>query len=142
MRFLPCAELIPVLPPTELSTWARSVVGSCTKPTPRRRIAAAKPARSPITPPPKATTRSSRPTFSAISHSTARSRLAQPFVASPGGSSSTAASIPASASPARSAGRCSAATRASVRTATRGRRSKGAISAPARARRPAPMRMS
>ena len=70
-RFLPWGELIPVLPPTELSTWASSVVGICTKPTPRRRIAAAKPARSPITPPPKATTRSSRATFSAISHSTA-----------------------------------------------------------------------
>ena len=88
-RFLPWRELIPVLPPTELSTWASSVVGICTKPTPRRSTAAAKPARSPTTPPPKATTRSSRPTFSAISHSTACSSPAQPLVASPGSSSST-----------------------------------------------------
>ena len=34
IRFLPWAELMPVLPPTELSTWASSVVGTCTKPTP------------------------------------------------------------------------------------------------------------
>ena len=39
----PARALIPVLPPTELSTWASSVVGICTKSMPRRRIAAAKP---------------------------------------------------------------------------------------------------
>ena len=33
---------MPVLPPTEESTWASSVVGTCTKRTPRRTIAAAK----------------------------------------------------------------------------------------------------
>ena len=46
---------MPVLPPTEESTWASSVVGTCTKSTPRSSIAAAKPARSPTTPPPSAT---------------------------------------------------------------------------------------
>ena len=35
-RFLPAARLIPVLPPTELSTCASSVVGTCTNATPRR----------------------------------------------------------------------------------------------------------
>ena len=141
-RFLPSGELIPVLPPTELSTWASSVVGICTKPTPRRRMAAAKPARSPITPPPKAITRSSRATFSAISHSTACSSAPQPLVFSPGGSASVTAATPAASSPASSAARCCAATRASVRIATRGRAKSGAIAAPARATSPAPMRTS
>ena len=46
---------MPVLPPTDESTCASSVVGTCTKSTPRRTADAAKPARSPITPPPSAT---------------------------------------------------------------------------------------
>ena len=43
IRFLPCGELIPVLPPTALSTWARSVVGIWMKSMPRSVTAAAKP---------------------------------------------------------------------------------------------------
>ena len=43
------------VPPTELSTCASSVVGTCTNGTPRRYVAATKPARSPTTPPPSAT---------------------------------------------------------------------------------------
>ncbi len=58
MRFLPWGELMPVLPPTDESTWASREVGACTKRTPRRSVAAANPARSPTTPPPSATTRS------------------------------------------------------------------------------------
>ena len=47
---------MPVLPPTELSTWASSVVGICTKSMPRAAgWPAAKPVRSPTTPPPSAT---------------------------------------------------------------------------------------
>ena len=46
---------MPVLPPTEESTWASSVVGTWMKSTPRSSTAAAKPARSPTTPPPSAT---------------------------------------------------------------------------------------
>ena len=65
-------ELMPVLPPTEESTCASSVVGTCTKSRPRRTIAAAKPARSPITPPPSATTRSPRSMRAAISASQTR----------------------------------------------------------------------
>src|SRR6201996_9532759 len=41
-RFLPCAILMPVLPPTELSTWDSSVVGIWMKGTPRSRIEAGK----------------------------------------------------------------------------------------------------
>ncbi len=53
-RFLPAAMSIAVLPPIAASICARSVVGSCTKATPRRKVAATKPARSPTLPPPKA----------------------------------------------------------------------------------------
>ena len=56
-RFLPCGVLIPVLPPTELSTWASRVVGIWTKSMPRSRTLAAKPVRSPMTPPPSAISR-------------------------------------------------------------------------------------
>ena len=69
-------ELMPVLPPTEESTCAKSEVGTCTKSTPRRRIAAAKPARSPTTPPPSAITRSLRSIFAAIRASPTFSRPA------------------------------------------------------------------
>ena len=122
----PGRELIPVLPPTELSTWASSVVGTCTKPTPRRSTAAAKPARSPITPPPKATHQVVAADLLGDQPLDRRARApAQPLVASPGGSAST----PPRSRPRRarraSAGRCSAATRASVSTATRGRRRSG-----------------
>src|SRR5256885_342645 len=54
-RFLPAATLIPVLPPTELSTCASRLVGTCTKLQPRLTMADAKPATSPTTPPPRAT---------------------------------------------------------------------------------------
>ena len=59
-RFLPAFRSMAVLPPTEESTWASSVVGIWTKGTPRRMVAAAKPARSPTTPPPRAATPSVR----------------------------------------------------------------------------------
>ena len=45
-------------PPTEESTWASREVGICTNFTPRKKLAAANPARSPITPPPRAMIRS------------------------------------------------------------------------------------
>jgi len=73
---LPCGELMPVLPPTDESTCASSEVGTCTKSTPRRRIAAAKPARSPTTPPPSAMTRSLRSILAAIRASLTFSRPA------------------------------------------------------------------
>ena len=56
IRFLPSGWLTPTLPPIALSTCASSVVGTCTSVTPRRYVAAAKPAASPMTPPPTAMT--------------------------------------------------------------------------------------
>ena len=69
---------MPVLPPTEESTCASSVVGICTKRMPRRTMLAAKPARSPITPPPSAITQSPRssPISSRRSHSRGQRREA------------------------------------------------------------------
>ncbi len=54
MRFLPFGWFTAVFPPTELSTCASRVVGTCMKGTPLRYVAATKPAMSPITPPPRA----------------------------------------------------------------------------------------
>ena len=45
-RFLPSGRSIAVLPPIAASTWPTSVVGTATQSTPRRYVAAAKPARS------------------------------------------------------------------------------------------------
>src|SRR5690606_32782760 len=97
-RFLPAAALIAVLPPTLESTCASNVVGSCTKPQPRLRIAAAKPVRSPITPPPSASTGSPRSTSSASCQSTTRSRPAHDSAPSPGSSTSQRGSKPAALS--------------------------------------------
>ena len=60
-RFLPSGRSQPVLPPVEASTIASSVVGTLIQPMPRIHVAAAKPVRSPVTPPPRATTVSFRP---------------------------------------------------------------------------------
>ncbi len=51
------------------STWASSVVGTWTTGMPRRNVAATKPAMSPITPPPTATTKSPRSVPTSISQS-------------------------------------------------------------------------
>ena len=71
--FLPPGRLMPTLPPTELSTCASSVVGTCTNRSPRANVAATNPARSPTTPPPSATTTDLRsaPSSSICSHSSA-----------------------------------------------------------------------
>src|SRR3546814_8661189 len=73
-RFLPCGRSTAVLPPTEESTIASSVVGGCTQSMPRIQHAAAKPARSPTTPPPSAYTQASRVAPSAASASMASPR--------------------------------------------------------------------
>ncbi len=104
-RFLPAAALIAVLPPTELSTCASSVVGTWTKRQPRRRIAAANPVRSPTTPPPSAMTASPRSTPRVSSVSTTVSSVRQFFCPSPGVTISGCAVSPAAASDAVSAGR-------------------------------------
>ena len=59
-RFLPAAVLIPVFPPTAASTMASRVVGTCTIGTPRSQVAATKPAKSVVLPPPTATIASER----------------------------------------------------------------------------------
>ena len=59
-RFLPSAVLMPVLPPTAASTMASRVVGTCTTRTPRSQVAATKPARSVVAPPPTLTMASER----------------------------------------------------------------------------------
>ena len=53
-KFFPCLTFIAVLPPTEESTCARSVVGIWIKSIPLNIIELMNPARSPITPPPSA----------------------------------------------------------------------------------------
>src|ERR1700758_1111998 len=90
-----------VLPPTEESTCASSVVGTCTQSSPRRTAAAQKPARSPTTPPPSAITTSPRSTFAAISASHTRSNMAMLFEPSPGGTLTWVAPEPAAAGAAR-----------------------------------------
>ena len=65
---------MPVLPPTEESTCASSEVGICTKCMPRRTMPAAKPARSPMTPPPSAMTTSPRSSRAASTPSTTSCR--------------------------------------------------------------------
>ena len=59
-RFLPTGRSTPVLPPTLASTWESSVVGTWRKGMPRRKVAAAKPPMSPVTPPPRVTMKSVR----------------------------------------------------------------------------------
>ena len=59
-RFLPSGRLTPVLPPMAASTIASSDVATCTTATPRCHTAAANPATSVTSPPPTATTTSSR----------------------------------------------------------------------------------
>jgi hypothetical protein len=60
-RFLAFAWLSPTFPPMELSTMDSRVVGTTAQSTPRMKVAAANPARSPTTPPPTATTSPSLP---------------------------------------------------------------------------------
>ncbi|MPN15887.1 hypothetical protein SDC9_163223 [bioreactor metagenome] len=53
-RFFPSGRFAPVFPPMALSAWARRVVGHWMSRMPRIQVAAAKPAASPVTPPPRA----------------------------------------------------------------------------------------
>lgn len=85
-RFLPAGMSTAVLPPTDESTIANRVVGSCTQSTPRIQQAAAKPARSPTTPPPRANTQASRVAPSAARASMARPNSASVLEASPAAS--------------------------------------------------------
>ena len=74
-----------VFPPTDESTMARSVVGIWIKPSPRRYVDAAKPVRSPTTPPPSATSASVRVSCCVASASRSRRYVAALLELSPCG---------------------------------------------------------
>jgi len=95
-KILAVTRIEPVLPPTELSTWARRVVGIWMKPVPRLVMAAANPVRSPITPPPSAITVSERSTLRSSRASTRPSSALKLFVVSPGGRMMASGAIPLS----------------------------------------------
>ena len=88
-RFLPAAVSTPVLPPIEASIIASSDVGHCTTGTPRMKVAATNPARSPTTPPPSATTVVSRPQPASSSPSVTRAQVSRVLCASPDGMTCT-----------------------------------------------------
>ena len=79
-RFFPSSVLMPVLPPIAASTIPTSVVGTATHRTPRRCVAATKPATSVVEPPPKPTIQPSRPIPSSLHR---RSTTASVFASSP-----------------------------------------------------------
>ncbi|MNT41215.1 hypothetical protein D3C72_1775690 [compost metagenome] len=103
-----------VLPPTEESTWASRVVGTCTKSTPRMNRAAASPARSPTTPPPSATTMLLRSSPSASSRSSTASSCSKDLDASPAGTVTIPVFSPAPSSAARTVSPWMAATVSSL----------------------------
>jgi len=78
---------MPVLPPTAASTMPSTVVGTETYRTPRSQVAATKPARSVVAPPPTPTTASERVNPAPASRSQQRSSTDAVFAASPSGSS-------------------------------------------------------
>ena len=81
---------MPVLPPTDESTCASSVVGTWMNGTPRMKHAAAKPAMSPTTPPPSDTTVVRRSAFIPSRASKMAFTESQVLCDSPSGSSTTA----------------------------------------------------
>ena len=142
-RFLPWSRSMATLPPTEESTWERRVVGICTKSTPRRMVAAAKPARSPTTPPPRATTASVRVRPKSIMHSHSRASSPAHLEASPAGISQMAVSSPAASSGGISRFRYKGPTVESVTTNSLSARGSAFRQySPARPSRPRSMRMS
>jgi hypothetical protein len=115
-RFLPDAVLMPVLPPTAASTMPSTVVGIVTKRTPRSQLAATKPARSVVEPPPSPTTTSERVNPASPSASQHRVRTSADLAASPSGTSTRCTSRSASTvrrpvACSRSVGGCTIATR-------------------------------
>ena len=68
-RFLPIGRLTAVFPPIEASTIAASDVGTWTTGTPRSQVAATKPTRSVVTPPPMPTKQSVRSARCSANHS-------------------------------------------------------------------------
>ena len=75
---------------------ASSEVGTCTKRTPRKRLAATKPARSPTTPPPSATTKPRRSTLASMAALYIRATCPRRLEGSPAGMRASATWNPAS----------------------------------------------
>ena len=98
-RFLPSGRSTPVLPPMDESTCATSVVGTWIQGTPRRYVAARKPAGSPSAPPPIATSGSRRSTRSRASSRAASPITASSLAASPAGSMTCSTGQPSARSP-------------------------------------------
>ena len=121
-RFFPAARFTPVLPPTEESTIANSVVGTCTTGMPRMYDAATKPARSPTTPPPKATIAQSRVRPMPASASQISPATTSDFESSPAGTVMSLTRKPAERSDSFAFARYSGATLVSVITTKRGAR--------------------
>ena len=141
-RFFPCSRSTATLPPTEESTWASRVVGICTKSTPRRMVAAANPARSPTTPPPRAATASVRVSPASIMASHSSARRAGHLEPSPAGTVWAVTRNPAPSRLARTRSRYRGATWLSVTTKIReapGRTARS--SSPARVSSPHPICM-
>ncbi len=105
----PAAVLIPVLPPIAASTIPTRVVGTATHRTPRRCVAAVKPATSVVEPPPKPTIQPSRPSSSSFQ---SRSTTAGVFACSPAGTRCVVSFAESTA-----VSSCSEATRSSAITA-------------------------
>ena len=83
---------MPVLPPTAASTMPSSVVGTWTTRTPRSQVAATKPPRSVVAPPPKVTTASERVNPASPSASQQSAATAAVLASSPSGSPSASTS--------------------------------------------------
>ena len=95
--FLAVGRFTPTLPPTELSTIARRLVGTIRSGSPRAYVAATNPARSPTTPPPTATTHVCRSAFISTSSSNRTEARPRLFEASPAGTTAERSAIPAAA---------------------------------------------
>ena len=67
--FLAWGRLTATLPPMDASTMAAMLVGTCTKGTPRTKVLAMNPPKSPATPPPMAMIGWPRSAFRPTSHS-------------------------------------------------------------------------
>src|ERR1035437_3511457 len=102
-RFLPCAVLMPVLPPTAASTMARSVVGTWTTVTPRSHVAATNPARSVTVPPPTPTTASERVRSHRPMAAHSDAATSADLASSPSGTSAMNADKPRATRPSRTA---------------------------------------
>ena len=88
-RFFPARVSTPVFPPIEASSMASRVVGTTTSGTPRMKVAATNPPRSPTMPPPSAKTTESRPNPESIMSSVRRDHCARVLLSSPAGTVKT-----------------------------------------------------